>query len=123
MSLTYADVRAWGKEGRSKDFHLLVDTGSIFTWVDGDSLRALGVEPLAEKRKKFRTIEGREILRDVGEATLELAGEKATRIVVFAEKGDAPVLGVDSFEGLGFEVDPVGKNLKKPESFAAYSST
>ena len=50
----------------------------------------------------------------------ELAGERATRIVVFAEKGDAAVLGVDSLEGLGFEVDPVGKKLKKLESIAAY---
>jgi predicted aspartyl protease len=99
-----------------------VGTGSIFTWIDNGSLKELGIEPLAEKRKKFRTVEGRGILRDLGEATLELAGDRATRIVVFAEKGDFAVLGADSLEGLGFEIDPVSKNLKKLESFAAYSS-
>lgn len=56
----------------------------------------------------------------MGEATLELDGESATRIVVFAEKGDSAVLGVDSLECLGFEVDPTTKTLKKTEAFAAY---
>jgi predicted aspartyl protease len=96
-----------------------VNTGSVFTWIDRQALAELGVIPRS-KGKKFKTIEGREIFRDLGEATLELNGEKATRIVVFAEKGDVAVLGVDSLEGLGFEVDPTTKTLKKTEAFAAY---
>jgi len=51
---------------------------------------------------------------------VESSGEKATRIVVFAMEGDAQVLGVDSLEGLGLEVDPTSKQLKKVESFLAY---
>ena len=62
---------------------------------------------------KFRTIEGREILRDIGEAKFDLNGEKATRIVVFAERGDIAVLGVDSLEGLGFEIEPSNKQVEK----------
>ena len=30
------------------------------------------------------------------------------------------VLGVEALEGLGFEVDPVTKQLKKVEAFIAY---
>jgi predicted aspartyl protease len=120
MGLTYAEVRVLGKQGRSKTFNLLIDTGSLFTWIEGGALKELGIEPKIDAKKRFRTIEGREILRDVGEATLELAGETATRILVFAENGDTNVLGVDSLEGLGFEVDPVAHKLKKLESFAAY---
>ncbi len=120
MGLTYATVTVFGENGRRKDFRLLVDTGSVFTWIDSEALKDLGIKPPADKKKKFRTLRGREILKDVGEATLELGGERATRIVVFAEKGDAAALGVDSLEGLGFEVDPAGKNLKKLKSFAAY---
>jgi len=52
-----------------------------------------------------------------------LNNERATSIVVFAEKADANVLGVHSLEGLGFEVDPTTKILKKVESFAAYRSS
>jgi predicted aspartyl protease len=119
LGLTYANVRIWGNHGRSKTFKLLVDTGSVFTWIDGDELREIGIVPEAEK-KKFRTIEGREISRSIGEAKIELDGERATSIVVFAEKSDASVLGVYSLEGLGFEIDPIGRKLKKLKAFAAY---
>jgi predicted aspartyl protease len=119
MGLTYSTVRLSGASGKSRDFRLLVDTGSVFTWIDGAALRELGVTPKTEK-KRFRTIEGREILRDVGEAVLELDGESATSIVVFAEEGDAAVLGAYSLEGLGFEVDLTSQKLNKLEAFAAY---
>ncbi len=118
MGLTYTDVIVQGEEGHRKTFNLLVDTGSVFTWIDGDALRSLGIKP--KSQKKFRTIEGREISRTAGEAVLELSGERATSVVVFAEKGDASVLGVTSLEVLGFEVDPSSKSLKKIEAFAAY---
>jgi hypothetical protein len=80
MGLTYATVTVFGENGRRKEFRLLVDAGSVFTWIDTETLKDLGIKPLADKKKKFRTIEGREILRDVGEATLELSGERATRL-------------------------------------------
>lgn len=118
MGLTYTEVHILGKEGARKSFNLLVDTGSVFTWIDGNALRGLGINPTSEK--KFRTIEGREISRSVGEAVLELDGERATSVVVFAEKGDTSVLGVTSLQVLGFEVDPSTKSLKKIEAFAAY---
>jgi predicted aspartyl protease len=117
--LTYVDVLiSGGREKMSRTFRLLVNGGSMFTWVNGVALKELGVEPRA--KKKFRTIEGRKILRDVSEAKHELNGEKATRIVVFAEGRDIAVLGVDSLEGLGFEIDPLTNKLKKLETFAAY---
>jgi predicted aspartyl protease len=119
MGLTYATVRISGANGKSQEFNLLVDTGSVFTWIDGNSLKELGVIAKPEK-KKFRTIKGRETLREVGEAVLELNNEKATSIVVFGENDDASVLGVNSLEGLGFEVDPTTTRLKKLEAFAAY---
>lgn len=119
MGLTCATVRLYGSKGQDKEFDLLVDTGSVYTWIDGAALKELGIESRGDK-KRFRTIEGREILREIGEAVLELNGERATSIIVFAEKGDASVLGVYSLEGLGFEIDPTTRKLKKLESFAAY---
>ena len=118
MGLTYARVHIEGSKGKTAILELLVDTGSVFTWIGEDVLEELGIERKGEK--KFRTIEGREISRQFGEARLELDGESATRIVVFAQKGDASVLGADSLEGLGFEIDPSSKKLKKLEAFAAY---
>jgi len=57
MDLTYPTVRVLGSNGKSREFNPLVDTGSVYSWIDADSLRELGIVPEAEK-KKFRTIEG-----------------------------------------------------------------
>jgi predicted aspartyl protease len=87
-------------------------------WIPTQILEKVGVKSVSKRR--FRTIEGREIERKVGEAVLELLGEYVTSIMVFGEKEDASVLGAYSLEGLGFEVDPVTKQLKKVEAFIAY---
>jgi clan AA aspartic protease len=117
MGMTYAEVRISGSKSRD-ELRLLVDTGSLYTWIEKEILDRVGASKLGNR--KFKTIEGREIERQVGEAVVESTGEKATRIVVFAMEGDAQVLGVDSLEGLGLEVDPTSKRLKKVESVLAY---
>ncbi len=117
MGLTYAQVRVTGSKA-SEELQLLVDTGSLYTWIHGRVLDNLGASGLGERR--FRTIEGRDITRRVGEAVIESSGERATRIVVFAEEGDAQVMGADSLEGLGLELDPTTRRLKKVEAFIAY---
>ena len=119
MGHTYAKVRVYNKSDSSMymDFELIVDTGSTYTWVDGRELQRLMVEPMG--RWKFRTIEGRLVERDIGEAVIECMDEKATRIVVFAEEGDVKVLGVDALEGLRLEVNPVTRELRKVEALLA----
>jgi predicted aspartyl protease len=120
MGMTYVEVKILGPKG-GQETELLTDTGSTFTWIPADILRRAGVEPVSKRR--FRTIEGREIERSVGEAKLEALNEHATTIVVFGEKGDGAVLGAYSLEGLGLQVDPVSKQLRKVEAFIAYSVT
>ena len=77
----------------------------------------LGVRPTA--RWKFKTIDGRIIERDIGEVVVECLGERATTIVVFAERGDAEVLGVYALEGLRLEIDPVTRQLRRVEALLA----
>ena len=55
----------------------------------------------------------------MGEALIEAFGEKATTIVVFAEKNDARVLGVHALEGLGLRLDPTANKLKKVRAVLA----
>ncbi len=118
MGHTTAKVTLHGTlEDRSEQVELLVDTGSTYTWVSSSVLKRLGVE--GKVQRKFRTIDGRLLDRKVGEVVIEHMQEKATRLVVFAEKGDAQVLGVDALEGLGLEVDPVARKLRKVEAFLA----
>jgi len=119
MGYTLARVRLCNPYDASRcaELELLVDTGSAYTWVKRGRLEELGVKSMA--KWKFRTIEGRVIERDIGEAIIECLGERATRIVVFAEESDAEVLGVDTLEGLRLEVDPTTKQLRKIEALLA----
>jgi clan AA aspartic protease len=102
---------------KSEQIELLVDTGSTYMWVSSIVLKKLNVE--VKTARKFKTIDGRLLERKVGEVLIEYMNEKATRMVVFADKGDAQVLGVDALEGLGLEVDPVTKQLRKTEALLA----
>lgn len=102
---------------RSEQIELLVDTGSTYTWVSSTILERLNVK--VKTSRKFKTIDGRLLERKIGEVLMEYVNEKATRMVVFADKGDTEVLGVDALEGLGLEVDPITKQLKKAEALLA----
>jgi len=80
-------------------------------------LERIGIEPMT--KWKFKTIEGRIVERDIGEAVVEWLGERSTTIAVFAEGRDPEVLGVYSLEGLRLEVDPATKQLRKIEALLA----
>jgi len=99
--------RAGPDRGRREHVYLGQARGAREPWV----------KPTA--RWRFRTIDGRTVERDVGEAIIECLDERATTIVVFAERGDAEVLGVYALEGLGLEVDPVTRQLRKVEALLA----
>jgi len=116
---TTAKVRLCNPRDSAKcaELDLLVDTGSTYTWVRREVLENLGVRPTA--RWKFKTIDGRIIERDIGEVVVECLGERATTIVVFAERGDAEVLGVYALEGLRLEIDPVTRQLRRVEALLA----
>lgn len=107
------------KGSREKQvLELLVDTGSLYTWVSESVLKKLGVSPTAHR--KFTTIEGRSLERPVGEAVIEYDGDSVHCVVVFAREGDVNVMGVTALENLGLEVDPTRETLKRSESPAAF---
>jgi predicted aspartyl protease len=99
---------------------LIVDTGITYTWIRRERLETIGVKP--SKARKFRTIEGKTIEREVGEAVIECLGERAMGIVVFAERDNAEVMGVVALESLALAVDPVTQQLKKAESLLALTA-
>ncbi len=74
------------------------DTGSTYTWIRKATLEKLGLVP--EIKRKFRTVEGRSIELEVGEAVVEYADLRVTTKVVFAIEEDGEVLGVHTLEGL-----------------------
>ncbi len=108
VTVTLAGTVASRKSARAD---LIVDTGSILTWVKRVRLGRAGIKPRWEK--EFRTIEGRVIRRATGPAVVRYDSSEAAIEVVFAEGGDAEVLGVTALESLGYQVDPVTKRLNR----------
>ena len=95
---------------REATLELLVDTGAIYSVLPTEVLAGLGIKPFV--RRTFRTADGREIERELGEATFTYNGERGTSKVVFGASGDAALLGVTALEEMGLEVDPTTGTLR-----------
>ena len=104
------DVENPGRRGeRRRVSQALVDTGAELSWVPGDILRSLGVEPI--KQWSFRQASGQIIERWVGPVLIHAAGTVTNDDVVFGEPGDLVLLGSRSLEGLNVRVEPREKRL------------
>ena len=87
----------------------LVDTGSELTWIPAAILKSIGIAE--DKRVRFRLANGMVVERGVGLARVHAGGTSTGDDVVFAEPGDALLLGARSLEGLNLRVDPVHRVL------------
>jgi len=104
MGLNKVKVRLIGPDGKlARDIELLVDTGSVLTWIKRSVLEELGVAP--RRVRRIKTITGEVVERETGLVTLALGGSEADVEVVFAEEGDGEVLGVVALESLGYTVN------------------
>jgi predicted aspartyl protease len=81
----------------------LVDSGSELTWLPSGVLQAVGIGPV--RSRSFQTATGQTVQRPVGYAILRAEGYETIDEVVFAEPGDATLLGVRTLEGFGVVVD------------------
>ena len=89
---------------------MLVDTGSEFTWIEGKTLDAIGVEPV-KKDLQIQMANGQVITRSVGYAILRVDKTETIDEVVFAQKGDLLLLGCRALEGLNLRGDSRHKKL------------
>jgi len=113
MGMFHIGARIENIVDRSKGASLsrmLVDTGSEYTWVPGQTLAKLGVER-EKKDLEFVLANGQKITRSVGFAIIRVAKNLTVDEVVFAEKGDLQLLGARSLEGLSLVVDSRRKKL------------
>jgi predicted aspartyl protease len=97
---------------------VVVDTGSELTWMPGELLERLGIE--VERTRQFQLADGSLMDRDVGYAIVHAAGESAPDEVVFAQPGDASLLGARSIEGMNLRVDLVNRRLVPIGVFLAF---
>jgi predicted aspartyl protease len=89
---------------------LLVDTGSEFTWVPGEILDRIGIEPV-KKDLHIQMANGQIITRSVGYGVLRVDKFETIDEVVFAQKGDLALLGWRAMEGMNVHVDARRKRL------------
>jgi predicted aspartyl protease len=87
-----------------------VDTGSEYTWVAAGTLEKLNVER-EKKDVNFTMANGQIVTRSVGFAIVRYDKFFTVDEVVFAEKGDLPLLGARTLEGLSLMVDSRKKKL------------
>jgi len=113
MGFTYAKVLICNptEEEKRQELELLVDTGALMSIVPAQILKELEIKPLGKQR--FRAFGGGIIERDVGIALIKYEDRFRGDTIAFGEKDDAPLLGVITLEGLGYQVDPVTKKLKR----------
>ena len=105
---------------RSETLELVVDTGSLYTWIPEETAARLGIQSMRIRR--FRTIDGSVVERHVGDCRIRCEDEESYSPVVFGRAGDASVLGETALEVLGLEVDPPNRRLKRADSFMAYAT-
>ena len=82
---------------------ILINTASAFTWLSRAALSRIGVVPRRKRIVYTRTHQ--KVERDTGSVILCANGHKTEEEVVFAEPGDAVIVGQGSLEGLGVTVD------------------
>lgn len=87
----------------------LVDTGATYTSLPCDLLESLGVKKVDKVNIEFAN--GKVEERSVGFILIEVEGVLTPNRVLFAEKGDAVVLGLVTLESCGLTVDPINKKL------------
>jgi len=89
---------------------LLVDSGAEFTWIDGETLKNIGVKR-EKKDYTFVMANGQEITRAVGFAIIHVGDAITIDEVIFGEPGDLQILGARSLEGMNLRVDSRAKKL------------
>ena len=87
----------------------LVDSGAVYSLVPRDVLARLGIR--SHSHQRFRLADGSTIDRDRGDALFFYKGRQGAAPVIFAEPGDAYLLGAVTLESLGFVLDAIHRDL------------
>src|SRR5438094_332047 len=95
--------------GRFERLEALADTGATYTCIPRTVLERLGIVP--EEEWPFVLADGREVRYPMAWIDIRMQGRVQPTIVVFAEPGSEPILGVVTLEEFRLAVDPVNRRL------------
>src|SRR5262245_225876 len=117
MGTFFYPVRFIGPNGRETDVDALVDTGSSFSSLPGETLRRLGVTPI--RRVRLTLADGQAHIQELGQVRAEVNGDEESTLVIFGEPESPAILGAYTLEGLALAVDPVEGRLIPLEGWRA----
>ncbi|HYY48689.1 MAG TPA: aspartyl protease family protein [Thermoplasmata archaeon] len=121
MGITLARVVVYSLDlSRKEACDLIVDTGATLSWVPEELAQRLGIRHT--EVRTFRLADGRQVDRPVGDAIIECEGLRGATRIVLARPEDGSVLGLLALEGLGLEVDPTTRTLRRTSAFLALGS-
>lgn len=106
-SITVAALPRAGKTRRIRN--VMVDPGAEFSSLPRKVLEALGITRSGTER--FKSANGHIFERDIGFALIGAGGRVGPTVVMFAEPGDATLLGAHALEGLRLRIDLASKEL------------
>jgi len=111
MGTFFAEVQiaSPSRPDRRETLELLVDSGSLYSWVSAAVLRDLGIQPT--ERRRILAIEGQTTERGAAEVLITLEGRTLHTLCLFGGPGDLDVLGAYTLEGFGLAIDPVQRRL------------
>lgn len=109
LTVLTLDVAAPHDPTRREAVDFLVDSGAIYSFVPRPVLEGLGIT--AHGRQRFRLVDGSMIERDRGDALFFYGGQRGAAPVIFAEPGDATLLGAVTLESLGLALDAIRRDL------------
>lgn len=112
MGVTFikATIKQLKNEKKSAEVKFLVDTGAQYTLVPRNVVVKLGLKPT--KTQEFILADGKVVKRKLGEAYVQINGEKQPTTVILGEKGDSALLGTITLEQMGLIVDPFKRKLR-----------
>ena len=98
-------------EGKSAEtVTFLVGSGAVYSVVQGEVLKRLGIRP--HRTRRFHLADGQTIERKIGDAYFEYKGVGGAASVVFGEPGDSNLLGATTLEALELVLDPFKRELR-----------
>ena len=104
-----ATFRSVHDRERTATVPVLVDTGATWTTLPRETIEALGVFAISERRVQLA--DGREETWPITVVLLSLGGEELPTICLIGPAGGLALLGAVTLQEFALSVDPVGRRL------------
>ena len=111
MGLTYLTVTISNPRNPRKTFkrRFLVDSGAVYSVVDREVLKKMGIKP--HSKRQFILANGEEIEKEIGDVFFVYGKQKSSAPVIFGDKGIF-LLGATTLENLGLILNPIDRELR-----------